>query len=66
LVPLKIREVIKLLEKNGGRLVRKKGDHRVFRNDEGKTTVISGKTSDDVRPGTYGAILRQTGIKESK
>ena len=27
-------------------------------------TVVSGKLGDDVRPGTYRAILRQTGIKD--
>ena len=57
LVPLKVREVIKLLEKNGWRLMRTKGDHRIFSDGEGRTTVISGRTGDDVRPGTYSAIL---------
>ena len=65
-VPLKVREVIKLLEQNGWRLMRTRGDHRVFRNEEGKTTVLSGNSGDDMRPGTYRAILRQTGIKELK
>jgi predicted RNA binding protein YcfA (HicA-like mRNA interferase family) len=65
-VPLKVREVIKLLETNGWRLMRTKGDHRIYRDDEGRTTVVSGNTGDDVRPGTYRAILRQTGIKEPK
>ena len=66
LVPLKVREVIKLLEKNGWRLMRTKGDHRIFGDGEGRTTVISGRTGDDVRPGTYSAILRQTGIKDPR
>jgi len=65
-VPLKVREVIKLLEKHGWRLVRTTGDHRVFRSAEGRITVVSGKAGDDVRPGTYSAILRQTGIKEPR
>jgi predicted RNA binding protein YcfA (HicA-like mRNA interferase family) len=38
-VPLKVREVIKLLEKNGWRLMRTKGDHRIFGDGEGRTTV---------------------------
>lgn len=41
------------------------GDHRVFKNPEGRITVVSGKPGDDVRPGTYRAVLRQTGIKET-
>jgi predicted RNA binding protein YcfA (HicA-like mRNA interferase family) len=63
-VPLKVREVIKALEKAGWQHVRTAGDHRVFRSVDGRTTVVSGKLGDDVRPGTYRAILRQTGIQE--
>jgi predicted RNA binding protein YcfA (HicA-like mRNA interferase family) len=63
-VPLKVREVIKTLKKAGWRHVRTSGDHRVFRSQDGRITVVSGKLGDDVRPGTYRAILRQTGIKD--
>jgi predicted RNA binding protein YcfA (HicA-like mRNA interferase family) len=56
--------VIKALEQAGWRHVRTTGDHRVFRASDGRITVVSGKLSDDVRPGTYRAILRQTGIKD--
>jgi predicted RNA binding protein YcfA (HicA-like mRNA interferase family) len=63
-VPQKVREVIKELERAGWQHVRTKGDHRVFRNSDGAITVVSGKLGDDVRPGTYSAILRQTRIKE--
>lgn len=34
------------------------GDHRVFRSSDGRITVVSGRLGDDVRPGTYRAILR--------
>jgi predicted RNA binding protein YcfA (HicA-like mRNA interferase family) len=63
-LPLKVREVIKVLEKAGWRHIRTSGDHRVFQSADGHITVVSGKLSDDVRPGTYRAILRQTGIEE--
>jgi len=63
-VPLKVREVISELEKAGWGHVRTKGDHRVFRHQDGRITVVSGRLGDDVRPGTYKAILRQTKIKE--
>ncbi len=63
-MPLKVREVIRLLEKNGWRLLRTKGDHRIYGDSEGRTPVLSGGAGDDVRPGTYRAILRQTGIKD--
>lgn len=35
---------------------------RVFRNPDERITLVSGKIGDDVRPGTYQAILRQTGV----
>jgi len=63
-VPLKVREVIQLLQANGWTNVRTNGDHRVFRDKDGRITVVSGRSGDDVRPGTFRAILRQTGIKE--
>lgn len=64
IVPLKVRQVIKQLEEAGWFHVRTKGDHRVFRYPDGRITVVSGKLGDDVRPGTYKAILKQTKIKE--
>lgn len=63
-MPLKVRDMIKELEQAGWRHVRTKGDHRVFQQSDGRITVVSGHLGDDVRPGTYKAILRQTRIKE--
>jgi predicted RNA binding protein YcfA (HicA-like mRNA interferase family) len=61
-----VRDVIKALEKAGWRHVRTTGDHRVFRGPDGRITVVSGGIGDDVRLGTYRAILRQTGIKDQR
>jgi predicted RNA binding protein YcfA (HicA-like mRNA interferase family) len=55
-----------MLERAGWSHVRSSGDHRVFRSPDGRITVVSGRLGDDVRPGTYRAILRQTGIEEDK
>jgi predicted RNA binding protein YcfA (HicA-like mRNA interferase family) len=63
-VPLKVRDVIKVLELNGWRHMRTNGDHRIFRGPGGKITVVSGHLGDDVKAGTYRAILRQTGIED--
>ena len=63
-LPLKVREMITILEKAGWRHVRTSGDHRVLRSADGRITVVSGKLGDDVRPGSYRAILRQTGVEE--
>ncbi|WP_413171636.1 type II toxin-antitoxin system HicA family toxin [Anabaena azotica] len=61
---MKVREVINLLESDGWYLVGTEGSHRQFKHPTklGKVTV-SGKTSDDVRKGTLGSILRQAGLK---
>jgi predicted RNA binding protein YcfA (HicA-like mRNA interferase family) len=64
-VAVKVRELIRTLENAGWRHFRTSGDHRVFKNPEGRITVVSGKLGDDVRHGTYRAVLRQTGIKEA-
>jgi predicted RNA binding protein YcfA (HicA-like mRNA interferase family) len=65
-VPLKVREVVAKLEAAGWRLTRAKGDHPIYRGPDGRITVVSGKLGDDVRPGTYKAILRQTGMEDPK
>jgi predicted RNA binding protein YcfA (HicA-like mRNA interferase family) len=46
-VPLKIRDVIKVLEKYEWRHMRTNGDHRIYRSADGRITVVSGKLSDD-------------------
>jgi predicted RNA binding protein YcfA (HicA-like mRNA interferase family) len=65
-LPLKVREVIRALEKAGWVHVRTSGDHRIFRSADGRVTVVAGKVGADVRPGTYRAILKQTGIEETE
>jgi predicted RNA binding protein YcfA (HicA-like mRNA interferase family) len=65
-VPLKVREGIREIEEAGFWLVRTSGDHGVFRSPDGRITVVSGRLGDDVRPDTYRAILRQTGIEGDK
>lgn len=62
-MPVKVRDLVKALERAGWCHVRTSGDHRVFRNPDGHITVVSGNLGDDVRPGTLRAVLRQTGSK---
>ena len=61
----KVREVIRLLEKDGWVQVSQKGSHRQFKHPTkpGKVTV-PGKMSDDLAPGTLKSILRQAGLEE--
>ncbi|MBI2684798.1 MAG: type II toxin-antitoxin system HicA family toxin [Acidobacteria bacterium] len=62
---MKVRELIKLLEKAGWRHSRTSGDHRIYKHSDGRITVVSGRLGDDVRPGTYRAILKQTDLEDS-
>jgi predicted RNA binding protein YcfA (HicA-like mRNA interferase family) len=61
---MKIREVIKLLESDGWLLVTTKGSHRQYKHPTkpGRVTV-PGKLGDDIAPGTFGSILKQSGLK---
>ena len=62
---MKVREVIRLIEEDGWRLVSTKGSHRQYKHlqKSGRVTV-AGKLSDDVAPGTLNSILKQSGLRE--
>jgi len=61
---LKVREAIKIIEKDGWFLVRQKGSHRQYKHQEktGRVT-IAGKPNDELAPGTLNSILKQAGLK---
>ena len=62
--PVKVREVIKLMESDGWRHVRTTGSHRQFRHPvKAGTVTIAGKLSVDVPKGTLNSILKQSGLK---
>lgn len=62
---MKVREVIRVLERDGWALSSQKGSHRQFEHPTkpGKATV-PGKLSDDIAPGTLKSILRQAALEE--
>ena len=61
---MKVREAIKLVEKDGWELVRTKGSHRQYKHPRKKGLVtIPGKMTDDLAPGTMNSILKQAGLK---
>lgn len=63
--PVKVREVIQLLEDDGWQLIRTKGRHRQFRRTAKLGTVsVAGKESIGVPPGTLNSILKQAGLKK--
>lgn len=64
---MKVAELIRLLERDGWRVVRTKGSHRQFKNARKSGTVtVAGKPSMDVPPGTLNAVLEQAGLKKGE
>jgi predicted RNA binding protein YcfA (HicA-like mRNA interferase family) len=62
---MKIKDLITLIESDGWRQVRQKGNHRQFRHPTKLGTVtVAGKPSIEVTPGTLNSILKQAGLKE--
>ena len=65
-MPMKYRDVIRLLERDGWGLDRTVGSHMQFRHPAkaGTVTVPSGgKLGNEVPPGTLNSILKQAGLK---
>jgi predicted RNA binding protein YcfA (HicA-like mRNA interferase family) len=63
---LKYREIIRIVEADGWRLVRQTGSHMQFRHPTKPGTVTisaGGKMSRDIPPGTLTSVLRQAGLK---
>jgi predicted RNA binding protein YcfA (HicA-like mRNA interferase family) len=60
----KVRNVIRLLERDGWRLDRQTGGHRQYRHPQKPGTVtVAGNLGDEMRPGTLASVLRQAGLK---
>jgi len=62
---LRVRDVIKLIEKDGWYLARTKGSHRQYKHPFKKGLVtIAGKLDKDVMPKTLKSILRQARLED--
>jgi predicted RNA binding protein YcfA (HicA-like mRNA interferase family) len=63
---VKFRDVIRVLEDDGWRLIAQRGSHRQYEHPSksGKVTV-AGKPNADVPKGTAANILRQAGLRRS-
>jgi predicted RNA binding protein YcfA (HicA-like mRNA interferase family) len=61
---MKVRDALRLIDAGGWRLVATRGSHRQFKHSTkpGRITV-AGKPSDDLSPGTWDSILKQSGLK---
>ena len=61
---MKVKEAIKLIEKDGWYIVRIKGDHRQYKHPVKTGLVtISGNLSDNIASGTLNSVLKQAGLK---
>ena len=62
---VKIKEILKILEKDGWFLVAQRGSHRQFKHNMKKGRVtVAGKPSDDIDKGTLNSIFKQAQLKE--
>ena len=61
----KVRDAIRLVERDGWRLVRTRGSHRQYRHpDRPGTVTIAGRPGDDLPRGTWNSVVKQAGLKE--
>jgi predicted RNA binding protein YcfA (HicA-like mRNA interferase family) len=61
---LKVREVVRLLERDGWRHVRTTGGHRHFKQHEKPGVVtVPGQMNHELPKGTLNSILKQAGLK---
>lgn len=62
---MKVRQVLKLIERDGWQLVRTKGSHRQYKHpDKIGLVTVPGKPGDELAPGTLNSILKQAQLKE--
>jgi predicted RNA binding protein YcfA (HicA-like mRNA interferase family) len=61
---MKVREVIRMIQKDGWSYVETKGSHRQFKHAQkpGRVTV-PGNPGDELAPGTLNSVLKQAGLK---
>jgi predicted RNA binding protein YcfA (HicA-like mRNA interferase family) len=62
---MKVREIIRMIEKDGWYLVATRGSHRQYKHPVklGRVT-ISGNLSHEIATGTLNSILKQAKLKE--
>ncbi|MCY4436207.1 MAG: type II toxin-antitoxin system HicA family toxin [Chloroflexi bacterium] len=61
----KVRDAIRLVERDGWRLARTRGSHRVFKHPaKPGIVVIAGHLGVDMPQGTWNNILKQAGLRQ--
>ena len=57
---MKVKEVLKILEEDGGYIDRIRGSHRILKHrSKSGIVVVPGKPSDDIPVGTLSSIWKQ-------
>ncbi len=60
---MKVRAVIRLLEKHGWEEMRSKGSHRHFKHPQQRWVITApGNEGKELAPGTLNAILKKAGL----
>jgi predicted RNA binding protein YcfA (HicA-like mRNA interferase family) len=66
-MPLKVRDLIKLIEGDGWKHVATRGSHRQYKHPVKKGRVtVPGHFGDDVHPDTLKSVLIQAGLKDRR
>jgi predicted RNA binding protein YcfA (HicA-like mRNA interferase family) len=61
---MKVREVVRLLEKNGWVEMRSRGSHRHFKHATQPSVItVPGNDGKELAPGTLNDILKKAGLK---
>jgi predicted RNA binding protein YcfA (HicA-like mRNA interferase family) len=62
---MRVRQVIKLIARDGWRLVRTRGSHRQYKHPHKPGLVtVPGRPGDELATGTLDSILKQARLKE--
>ena len=65
-MPMKVREVVRLLEQNGWVEIRSKGSHRHFKHPtQAFVITVPGNPGKELATGTLNAILKKAGLKST-
>ena len=64
-MPRTFKDIIKIIENDGWKLVAQSGSHRQYKHPvkKGRVTIAPHKLSDTVSPKTENSILKQAGLK---
>lgn len=66
-MPLKVRDITRIIEEDGWQLVRTRGSHKQYKHPTKPGLVtIAGKPSRDLPPGLERSILKQAGLMKEQ